>query len=729
MVAQLLANDGYKILVIDADIEAPSLQAVFDAATSNLEATLFGCAQYGLLPVPQTVFVPKRGEGQADMIACRPTQSEYDLDFANFALKASLDPLSLQRVIGKVLESKSKYDVILVDHRSGLSTSVIPLVAGFPGPVVVCLRLDEQSDRAEAYFDVLFRLNSANPGLFLSFSLDPEDSEEAMLGRHRERIETLLQGISCSLGLISESGDEDVETTDSVSPEPDDLIGYWIPWFHDRSFFARKLPPVDSILAINQRSLLTMRELLGLGQAKLGRGTVAPMSRDGVPNLLTSSGSTDSGTLIETDAIRKLRFASTPYSYILGRKGTGKTRLVRALVEARTGEPLLVADDFPLQEGVSSSDPSLADLAATVAQSDPSMLWWALLDAVLENRDRASQQRRLTEITLELRLPGGGGFTANSVKDKILRLAGKRVFLIDGVETAFNATRMSSFVEGLFRFLGAVQSDVAISQLLTIRLFIRTDLAEGARENIQQQMENRVLWLAWDAQTILNFVLARIANIDWFRESFRYAITLIQNRAADIVKGAVAEPDCNSILLEIFPQKLRRNNLLTLTFLKTYFSDGQGDLACYYPRIYDSFLQFIAAGGPPGLSSVREKVENGRVAQNLIFSAHDYACKEYLKQVKDELKNLLFFADGTDNQQLISDFLDGFSGMKTPFVLDECIAQLAAKLASRIEDSSAIRKAMLQMKRVGIFEDRPGYPGVWRVGRLFKSSLGMRYQR
>jgi hypothetical protein len=29
---------------------------------------------------------------------------------------------------------------------------------------------------------------------------------------------------------------------------------------------------------------------------------------------------------------------------------------------------------------------------------------------------------------------------------------------------------------------------------------------------------------------------------------------------------------------------------------------------------------------------------------------------------------------------------------------------------------------MLQMRKVGIFEDRPGYRGYWRVGRLFKSS-------
>lgn len=730
MTAQNLASDGYKVLIIDADVEAPSLQAVFDTAASSLDATLFGCAQYALVPAPQSVFVPKAGAGRADLLACRPVAKDYDLDFATFALRASLDPTTLESVITKILQSPDHYDAILVDHRSGLATSVIPLVAGFPGPVVVCLRLDEQSDHADAYFEVLFRLNSSNPGLFVSFSLDPEDSGEAMIGKHRRRIEDLLQGISNSLRRASEAVPGNGEEEDPSLPEADDLLAYWVPWFHDRSFLTKRLPSFESILPINQRSLASIREIIGFSTRKIAAPTAAAPS----PRLhqlanLTSSGNTDRGTLIETDALRQLRVPSTPYTYIFGRKGTGKTRLLREIARVGMGEPMLVAEDFLDEKGISCSNTILSDLAAQLAATEPGKFWWALLDAILSGKQRSDQQLRLTAILHELSSRGTGAIMATSVREKVLSLPKKIVLLMDGVETAFNSAQMGVFVEELFRFLGTIQSDFSISQRLSIRLFIRTDLAEGARENIEQQIENRTIWLAWDTQSILNFVLVRMASIEWYRTNFQEVTGRIESRLAELVQGAVTEEDCSAILLQVFPEKLRRNNLLTLTFLKTYFSDGQGDKACFYPRIYDSFLQFIADGGSHGAPSNRPQIEKARIFQGLIFDAHDHACADYLKQVKDELKNLLQLANNTaDNQQRINDLLQGFAGMKTPFALDACMQELLTKLRSSI-DEPTLRKAMLQMKKVGIFEDRPGYPGYWRVGRLFKSSLGMRYNR
>jgi hypothetical protein len=377
--------------------------------------------------------------------------------------------------------------------------------------------------------------------------------------------------------------------------------------------------------------------------------------------------------------------------------------------------------------GILSSDVLLADLSSLLIE-EPTKLWWALLDSVLAGKERDLQRARLNEI-LKLVQTNIAAFTATSVSERVLAQSQKRVLLIDGVETAFGATQTAAYVEGLFGFLATIQSDLALSQRLTIRLFIRTDLAEGARENIEQQTENRVIYLAWDTQTILNFVLVRLASIPWFRQNFVQPIIDIEGRTSELIKGTVTEEDCGVILLKIFPEKVRRNNVGMLTFLKTYFSDGQGEKASFYPRIYDSFLRYIADGGSPGTSSKRVQLEDARIAQDLIFDAHAHACRDYLKQVKDELKNLLDLADNSnDNQERINDLLEGFSGMATPFRFDECVQELTTKLTPTISDSK-LRKAMLQMKRVGIFEDRPDYPGHWRVGRLFKSSLGMRYYR
>jgi hypothetical protein len=43
--------------------------------------------------------------------------------------------------------------------------------------------------------------------------------------------------------------------------------------------------------------------------------------------------------------------------------------------------------------------------------------------------------------------------------------------------------------------------------------------------------------------------------------------------------------------------------------------------------------------------------------------------------------------------------------------------------------AESVRNALEKMKDVGMFESRPDYPGEWRAGRLFKSSLRVKYVR
>lgn len=728
MLSQSLAEDGYKVLAIDADIEAPSLQSIFDGAATTLESTLLGCTSFNLKPEPITVFVPKSGIGRIDMIACRPSDTDYDLDSANFALRSALDPEALQLAVGRILDyAKDQHDIVLIDHRTGLSASAVPLIATYPGPVVICLRLDEQSDRASAYFDVLFKLNPSNPGLFVSFSLDPEESIRSMMGKHQNKIIDLLQSISDSFKLLEV--DINGQPSEINVPEADEMLNYWIPWFHDRSFFGKRLPSFSSILSDNQKSMANIRDILGVSTPiENTEDTLPPPASDTNERELSGSGNKDFGPLIEADALRQLRIPSSPIVYISGRKGTGKTRLLRALAEEGRGEPLLVAEDYPHPKGLLSNDVILSDLASRCME-DSVKFWWILLDSSLPNNDRKEQQERLKASLSKIEKDGLNSISISSIRDKITLFESKRIMLIDGVETAFSPSQTNVFVEALFRFLSTTQTDASINHRLVIRLFIRTDLVEGARENIEQQLENRWIKLAWDTETILNFVLARIGSIPWFKKEFPAVTTEIARQMPQLIQGAVKEDQCGTLLLQIFPEKIRRNNLGTLTFLKNYFSDGQGDRASFYPRVYDSFLRYIANGGPVGVRNTRLQVENNRVAQDLIFEAHANACKDYLSQVKDELKNMLELAvNPVSNTERISELLDGFNGMLTPFDLDETIAKLGVKITPKIEDS-ILRKALIQMKRVGIFEDRPEYPGQWRVGRLFKSSLGMRYNR
>jgi uridine kinase len=441
---------------------------------------------------------------------------------------------------------------------------------------------------------------------------------------------------------------------------------------------------------------------------------------------LSGNGNTDSGTLIQNEALRKLLPPTTPFAYILGRKGTGKTRLLRALVEQSLGEALFVAEDFPHKNGIVSSDPLVTDLATTF-KDDPARFWWAILDASLASTARDAQQAALNKIVDAVNAANLAAFRINDVKDRILKISSRRVFLIDGVETAFQAPQTRAFVEGLFRFVASVQNDAEIREKITIRVFLRTDLAAGARENIEQQMEHRVLHLAWNTQSILNFVLSRIAARPWFRNQFPEAIKSIDEYAAQITQGALGEESCISILKLAFPPRVRRLNVLIHTFLTTYFSDGQGEKASFYPRVYDSFLRFIAEAGTSLGGPAITQIENDRVAQDLIAEAHSFACRDYLDQVKAELNFLIEFATArAENAEKIAVLLNSFSGRTTPFVFETMLTEVAAATSLPEMD---LRRAFQQMKKVGIFEDRPGYAEQWRAGRLFKSSLGMLYSR
>jgi len=733
MLAKVLASDGYGVLAVDADIEAPSLQTQLDARITRPESTLLGCVQYLLNPVPQTVYLPKgASQGKVDLISCKPSNvngGSYDLDLATFALHSALNPGVLQAGFARILNAASTYDVVLVDHRSGIASSVVPLAATFPGSVVICVRLDEQSDEADAYFDVLLSQNPEKPGMFVSFSLDPDDTAEKLMGRNRPRMDSLLEILARAI----RRGTGDIDPEDESLVSADDLSGFWISWFHDRSFLAKGSPPIESISNDNKASLGRMRELIGLPTSKKPHAVAQgrPVPRMGVRQL-TNNGNTDQGLLIQTEALRKLTTPSSPYTYILGRKGTGKTRLVRALVEQHLGTPLLVADDFPDENAIASSDPILKDMVdLLLANQAGEKLWWILLDSVSTQSVRPARETLRAWLD-KVRRSSSAAISASDIAARIQHAQDNKVYLIDGVETAFNSVQMTTFVEGLFRFLSSTQSNPQLTQKLSVRLFVRTDLVRFAVENVEQQIEGKSLHLSWDTQSILNFALSRICDLDWFRTHFSTTTAKLDGELDRLEQGAVPESECNEILLEIFPSKIRRNNLYTLTFLKDYFSEGVGDSASFYPRIYDTFLRSIADPSlMRGAGARMTQIEDDRVAQPLIIAAHDYASKEYLTQVAAELKNLLRLSDQPiDNQVRVERLIEAFGGLATPFQLEVCLPQVHSKLSNSFPiDREKVRDAMQQMKRVGIFEDRPGYPGWWRAGRLFKNALGMKYVR
>ena len=713
LLAKSLADDGKRVLVVDADLEAPSLDTLFNVSADFPSATLMGLCGWSdqITPIPR-IYVGRRRQGQVDLLAARPTAAEYDMDFAGFLLRATIDARVLEKAVRQLryeltLPGRAEsYDVVLFDHRTGLASSILPIMEGWSGPAVIFLRPDGMYRHLEQRRSLraLLGYSEGVPGAFVTFSLDPTEDSEAFVKKHGDFVEGLLEILSDSL-----LGENDID--------PVELQRYWMLWHHDSSVLANARLIPEDLSGPNREALTQLREVLGFDHVSEEAALVAPN--------LTKSGATDQGLFILTPDIARVFSLDSKILYIFGRKGTGKTRLVRELVKEGLGEPLLVANDY-LGGGIQSGGTAYLSLLSAYGD-DYRAFWWALLAAGLRSTGNADMSNSVeTEVLALLALSGPERQIAiepKNIESALLASGGnvRRVFLIDGVETSVTASQLRSFVESLFQFLASVQYSRVISSFVSIRLFLRSDLYKSAAQNVEQQIEGSSLDLRWDRSSILNFAVARIASLDWFSRTFPDVHLDISRKFPLLARGRLSDTDAEDLLLRIFPKSLERNKVKTTTFFSTYFSDAGGDSdlkASFYPRLFDGFLREIDRQATQGSDDV---LFADRLSSELVLRAYDVASASFLEDVRTELYNLVSLKSGdSENRDALNALIDGFSGLQTPFVIEEIVLKLNERTGL---GSEKIREALVRFKQVGIFEDRPAFPGYWRTGRLYKAGL------
>ncbi|MBB1634906.1 P-loop NTPase [Cupriavidus sp. UME77] len=713
--AKVLADAGYRVLTVDADIEAPSLDAMFGVAAADIGSTLMGLATPGatLTPLSRT-YVGASVTGYVDLVSARPVAARFDMDFAAFLLNASLDASVLQLAVAglrRQIETEAdngspRYDIVLFDHRTGLAPSVLPIMEAWPGPAVIFVRPDGMARHIldSRLLDTLLAHDPESPGAFVSFSLDPKKTARDTRSQSARFIEGLL-------GKIADA----MQIGDAIDPQ--DLDPYWVFWRHDQNFVDGQQPNPRDMSSASREAIGQLRSVLGLS----GNPAV-PMQQGS----LTSSGSTDDGQFILTPGLAKLFTADSPYTYVFGRKGTGKTRLLTELVRRDLAEPLLVANDSRAG-GLPSANRSFQS-ALAACNRDFEKFWWMLLGAALSTPSTKGEgvlEAALLE-QVELLAADSGALVRFGPQDFASHTE-KRVFVIDGVETAVPAGDLRSFVEALFRFLAAVQFDRTYSRLLTIRLLLRSDLATGAAENVEQQIEGAALYLHWNKTTILNFALARIVSLPWFQQHFASVCNRIEAKANSISRGALSDDDSESLLLEIFPAGLERNRLKTTTFFASYFSDAGGDAgtdSAFYPRLFDGFLRTLADNA--GEAAPAELVD-GRLSSKSVLLAYDQASRSFIGDVRTELYSFLNIESNIDaNKSAVDRLIAAFDGLQTPFSIEEIIETLAERANIPVD---VVRRSLTSMQKIGMFEARAGYPGELRARQLYKAGLGMKYVR
>jgi len=715
-----LAQDGWRVLVVDADIEAPSLDTLFSGSSTSLSSTLLGVAQGSELIQPITVYVSAEIQrGLVDLMNCWPKGSSYSIDAAAFALRTALEPTILERALDRLTHyaSDHDYDVILVDHRTGISSSTLPAMASMPGRVVIAVRLDEQWQSAKPFLRLVMQASSPEPGLFVVWKPDTEDVRSFNQRTFRQR-EDLLE----MLAEVFERNDLDEENIVSTS----DIADHFVMWPYDSSFRAQRLPEPNTIDAANQQALARIRSLLRLGQQH-------PSAPDEQHKIFNISGAKDQGDLILTRALRELLAPANPYSYILGRKGTGKTRLARELSSRGLGELLLVPDDSLEENGIRSGAPEILDAIESCVRR-PEHFWLCLFNAGMQLRTTAR-----AVLTSEFAKEIAASRPAGEIIASWQNSSPQRLFLLDSLETTFPSRHMPIFLDSLFRVLSLIEAESRVADRIKFRLFLRRDLAQpGFVQNIEQQLYGKALELSWDYQSILNFMLSRISQNEWYFTHFPELSLAIRAKDDVIREGGLRALECEQLLLMAFPSTVKRNNLSTATFLRTYFADsasergpadspGNDDVRRYYPRVFDDFLNEIPTILTDQNGTPLPALEGGKINQQRIFRAHEKAASNYLLGLKQELAYLVNLSPNLgENQTQIDRLLNAFDGRQTPFKIDVRVGELADATGIAPE---AVRSALEKMKDVGMFESRPDYPGEWRAGRLFKSSLRMKYVR
>lgn len=731
LLGKALADDGYRVLLIDADIEAPSLDILFGVAADKFSHTLMGLCGWSEEVEPLLGAYTGTLGGQIDVIPCRPRGEKFDLDFALFAATAPLDPRIFSSAGTKLLDAFDKrklaYDVVLVDHRTGIASSVLPLMQILAGSAVIFARADANlaavPSELQRIIRAIFSKTIAVPGAFVSFSLDPNKSSSERSPSEARTRETLLNELERTMELRSASEGD----TSNIEIGLSELSFNWIEWYWDRTLLMQSLPEVPSLQTDNIKALGLLREVLAL---PLGR-RVIPISEGVVTKfdqIISLSGAKDSGQFIHIPELDKLFIVGNSYSYILGRKGTGKTRLLKEMINRGLGMPLLVANDETSTNGLRSKSIETNTWLEKCDYNAP-LFWWSLLRISIENAIGRNEP-------LELAIGNYENLDVNElanrvkIKSLLLGLSKPLVFLVDGLETLVPAAKTKEFVSALFDLLGTIQNDPKLSEKLLIRAFIREDLASDSVQNIEQQLEGRSLRLKWSATSILNFALSRLPLLRWIGSEFEDVCEEISNAIQEIGRSGFSEQRSTELMLRIFPSRLRRNNLSTATFLRLYFSDTGGDdtaKGTFYPRLYLSFLQKLdelASNAPVPLDS------DGRINSAFLNRAYDDASNEFIEETKQELVHLLaleYEHESTDSDATkVSKFVGAFSGLSTPFERDVIVSELTAKTGFT---EKSVRESMQRMKAIRMFEDRPGFGGWWRVGQLYKMGLMMKYVR
>ncbi len=141
-VAQTLARDGQRVLAVDANFDAPSLDVLYGPCGAEMDRTILGLWQ-DLVPA-SPMRVCRFSNGSVDLLAYRPSSPKYDIEAYSLAMQAVLDPQVIKTVARSIYgyAQREGYDSVLIDHQSGLTPYILPWIHALPRRLALFSRPD-----------------------------------------------------------------------------------------------------------------------------------------------------------------------------------------------------------------------------------------------------------------------------------------------------------------------------------------------------------------------------------------------------------------------------------------------------------------------------------------------------------------------------------------------------------------------------------------------------------
>lgn len=765
--AHSLINDSWKVLAIDSDLEAPSLDIIFDRKP-KIENSLLGI--YLNEEVEPILCQDIYGKGSLYLIGAKPDDPSWDIEYASLTLQASVNTsivVNLANSVKKIYKEKN-FDIILIDHRSGISLSPVVWQKQLNGPFVIFSKMDNQWKHSEVFLKRLIQSSRVAPyANFVSlipYSNDPDYMNSLEVENQREAYKEILFS---AVQLKYKNKDE----IESISEG--DMSQEIHNWHYHTHYSKNLLPALVTLGNENEESIRNLRKSLNIGE-KRGKDEKS------------DSGIRDTRVFIVTKELANIINPDSPITYIFGRKGTGKTRIFRELINKNVKvKPLLAQDDYfeeeknkpdYIFEGVNANQ--IKKVIDSINQDkkifpeaegkEPNKtllkrFWWCILYYALltlkENEGILSSEKivkllkenlnpqNLKRIDYEEEV----SLFLETKKDK-----DKIIFAIDGLETTFHSKYIRGYVDALQEVIEEISGIPSLYKFIGIKLFIRTDLKNPSGQNYNQK-DHRRAELKWTKESIFNFLVSSILfrafdqkdeeKYEKFNEFLKknllecYSEETIKEYKKRIQRAELSVKDCTELLKTIFDEKLGAGNAYLETFFTQFFTDTEKSDAQYYPRVYDLFLDSLGETYP-GIDSFKDIKFNKKkikVIKNApVIKAYEFAAagdedkkkgKGYIRSLSEELEFLLDFTD-----KEIETFIKSFEGMKTPFDKKEMVQHITnemvvnhpnLKMEGRIGVRKKVEKALESLVSIGILEYQPDLR--LRAGRLIKAAFKMTY--